>query len=589
MSVILDIKNLSVEFDTGQGIIRAVDSVNYQIQEGESVGLAGESGSGKTVSAMMMLGLLPANSAKVVSGEILYTNAEGKTFDLIKISEKERRKIRGNEIGMIFQEPASSLNPVLTCGEQIAETLRTHLGLSDSAAKTRTLELLQEVKLNDAARIASSFPHELSGGQKQRVMIAMAISCNPRMLIADEPTTALDVTVQKSILLLLEQLRRKYAMSLLFITHDLAVLAGLADRILIMRQGKVVEDNSIREVFLHPKNPYTQGLLSCRPTIDERPERLPTVEEFLKSAHTEKLGDFVKPSLFISAESRRIAHEKLFSQEPLLKIKDVHVTFQSNSGLFSNNKQEIKAVDGVSFDIFPGETLGLVGESGCGKTTLGRAILRLIEAKSGEVIFRGKNLFNLQASDLRKERKQLQMVFQDPYSSLNPRMRIGDAIMEPMLVHGLQPDVFARRKKALELLNKVGLTRDHFNRFPNEFSGGQRQRICIARALASEPGFIVFDESVSSLDVSAQAVILNLINELKSELGFTCLFISHDLSVVKYMSDRIVVMNQGKIEELAEADALYKNPKSTYTQSLIASIPLGRPQDIDRAIELRKI
>ncbi len=587
--VVLDIRNLSVEFDAGMGKTLAVDHISFTINEGESLGLVGESGSGKSVTAMLLMGLLPASSAKVLSGEILYTNKLGETKDLLKLSEQQRRLIRGKELGMIFQEPSTSLNPVISCGEQVCESLRIHLHLSNAEARKRTLNLFKEVQLDDPKRMFRSYPHELSGGQKQRIMIAMAIACNPRVLIADEPTTALDVTVQKNILILLEELQIRYEMSLLFISHDLAVLAGLADRILVMRQGKIVEENGIREVFLHPQNPYTKGLLACRPSSLERPFRLPTVESFLKAAHTEKLGSISDSIRLISTSERKAEHQLLFAQKPLISIQQISTHFQSRGGLFQLKSNTIHAVENVSFDVFPGETLGLVGESGSGKTTLGRSILRLIEPSSGKVFFKENELLSLNPSEMRKVRKSMQMVFQDPYSSLNPRMTAGEALIEPMIIHNLHHDQQTRKQKALELLDRVGLMPDHFNRFPNEFSGGQRQRICIARALASEPEFIIFDESVSSLDVSAQAVILNLINDLKEKYRFTCLFISHDLSVVNYMADRVVVMNQGRVEEIAEADSLYANPQSAYTQNLIAAIPLGRPQDIDRAIENKRL
>lgn len=571
-----------MEFETGQGTVQAINQVSFQLKEGECLGLAGESGSGKSVTAMLLMGLLPASSARIRSGEVIYTNEKGKSINLLQLNTKDIRSIRGKDIAIVFQEPGSSLNPVISCGNQIAESLIVHLKLSSNEARLRSLALLEEVGLSESERIYASFPHELSGGQKQRVMIAMAIACRPRILIADEPTTALDVSVQKNILDLLNTLKEKYNMSVLFISHDLAVLASIANRILVMQKGVIVEENTTEQLFRKPSHPYTQGLIACRPNLSLRPNRLPTVEDFIKASHTSNSGDAPAPLAYQVVEERKAHHQQLYAQIPLIEVINLNTTFHSNSGV------KVQAVKQVSFNIYPGETLGLVGESGSGKTSLGRSILRLIEPDSGEVRFNGKDLLSLSNSELRPLRKHMQMVFQDPFSSLNPRMTIGEAISEPMIIHGLALKEEERKDKAIQLLERVGLKASHYHRLPHEFSGGQRQRAGIARALASEPDFIIFDESVSSLDVSAQALILNLINDLKDHYTFTCLFISHDLSVVRYMSDRVVVMQKGAIEEIAEADQLFASPQSTYTQGLIASIPLGGAEDIDLAIAQKR-
>ncbi|MFM7767328.1 MAG: ABC transporter ATP-binding protein, partial [Bacteroidota bacterium] len=487
---------------------------------------------------------------------------------------------RGNEIAMIFQEPMTSLNPVLTCGYQVAEALRLHKKLNKKEARIKTIELFNKVKLPRPEAIYDSYPHEISGGQKQRVMIAMAISCDPAILIADEPTTALDVTVQAEIIQLLKELQKEHGMGIIFITHDLGVIASIAHRVVVMHRGKVVEEGQVQEIFKNPKHPYTRGLIACRPTLGRKLRRLPTISDFMSEGERTIISHSIDiqnhfQSLTISeneTKERRIALE---SKEPLLKVENIRNWFPVRKGFFSLTKDYVKAVDDVSFEVYPGETLGLVGESGCGKTTLGRTILRLIEPTSGNIIFKGTNINELSASQMRAMRKHMQIIFQDPYSSLNPRMTVGEAIMEPMRVHKLHGNDKARKEKTVDLLERVSLKAEHFNRYPHEFSGGQRQRICIARAIAVEPEFIICDESVSALDVSVQAQVLNLLNELRDSFGFTYIFISHDLAVVKFMSDRMIVMNKGKIEEAGYPDDIYANPKSDYTRKLIAAIPEG--------------
>ncbi len=586
-SPILSIKDLSIAFNGESGLTQAVNGVSFNLNKGETLGIVGESGSGKSVTALSLMGLVPKPTGIIEQGTITYLTQAGDVIDLLSLNEKQIRKYRGKELAMVFQEPMTSLNPVLTCGFQVVESLTLHLGISPVKAKTRCLELFNEVQLSDGLRIFRSYPHELSGGQKQRVMLAMAIACKPSVLIADEPTTALDVTVQKSILDLMVRLQKREGMSILFITHDLSVIAELADRVIVMYEGKIVEQGPVKEIFSNAKHPYTKGLLSCRPPLHKRLFRLPTVSDFL--AIEAGTSDFKpeSPSNTISANERKAAHELLYAQEPIIKVENLQVWFKQRAGILSMKTKVVKAVDSVSFDIYPGETLGLVGESGCGKTTLGRSFLRLIEPSGGRILFHGQNLCALTQNELRPLRKNLQMVFQDPYSSLNPRMMIGEALLEPMRIHNLFENDLQRKRKIIDILNRVGLRKEHFYRYPHEFSGGQRQRICIGRALVIHPEFIVCDESVSALDVSVQAQVINLLNELKRDFKFTCLFISHDLSVVRFMADRMLVMNNGKIEESGDADVICSNPGTEYTRRLIDAIPKGRLEDIEHAIARR--
>lgn len=573
---------MTTGFQTEDGFVNAVNDVSFSLRKGETLGIVGESGSGKSVTSLSIMRLISSPPGKITGGEIFYTSEKHGMVDLLKVPEKEIRQFRGNEISMIFQEPMTSLNPVFTCGDQVMEAIILHQKVSKKEAKERTLDLFIEVQLPRPEDIMRSYPHQLSGGQKQRVMIAMAMSCNPSVLIADEPTTALDVTVQKTILQLMKNLQEKHGTSIIFITHDLGVIAEIADRVLVMYKGKIVEEGTVEQIFSAPKQPYTKGLIACRPPIDKKLSALPTMKNFLKEDEngimqsTEKSVDEVIKSLEIEFGDIESERTKLYTLSPLLEIKNLQTWFPVKHGLFGKTKGYVKAVDEVSFEVYPGEILGLVGESGCGKTSLGRSILRLIEPRGGEILFAGKSVSGLDSTSLRKIRKQMQIIFQDPYSSLNPRMTIGSAILEPMQVHDLHENDKRRRDKVFELLEKVGLTNNMYNRYPHEFSGGQRQRISIARALAVEPRFIICDESVSALDVSVQAQVLNLLNELKTEFGLTYIFISHDLSVVKYISDRIAVMNKGKIEEIGFADDIYYHPKQAYTQRLIDAIPISR-------------
>jgi peptide/nickel transport system ATP-binding protein len=588
---LLDIKNLVTEFHTDGTVLKAVNDVSFTLNRGETIGIVGESGSGKSVTSLSVMRLIPDPPGLISGGEIMFHKKGGEPINLVKISEPEMRKIRGNDIAMIFQEPMTSLNPVFTCGDQVMEAILLHQKVTKKDAKEKTIALFKEVQLPRPEDIFDAYPHQISGGQKQRVMIAMAMSCNPSILIADEPTTALDVTVQQTILDLMLRLQREHDMGIMFITHDLGVIAELADKVVVMYKGKIVEQGPVLDIFNNPKHPYTKGLLACRPPLDVRLKRLPVVSDFMKvddAGNIEELEQSVteatQKEIQTTAE-REQAHKDLYGQEPILKIKGLKTYFPLKKNFFGKVVEEVKAVDDVTFDVYPGETLGLVGESGCGKTTLGRTVLRLVDPTDGEVIFKGNPLHSMTSDELRDVRKDIQIIFQDPYSSLNPRITVGEAIMEPMKVHKLYANDKERKAKVMELLERVNLLPEHFYRYPHEFSGGQRQRICIARALSLRPQFIICDESVSALDVSIQAQVLNLLNELKRDFDFTYIFISHDLSVVKFMSDRMVVMNQGVVEEMGDADQIYSDPQTEYTKKLIAAIPKGRLEDIKASIK----
>ena len=552
-NTILEVKNLSVAF-SGRTV---VEGLTLTLMRGETLGIVGESGSGKSVSTMALMGLLPKNAT--VTGQAMLDG-----INLLEQNEEQMRSIRGRRISMIFQEPMTSLNPVQKCGEQVMEMMKAHanseLKIQDSELKQRVISLFTEVLLPRPEKIFDSYPHEISGGQKQRVMIAMALINNPDIIIADEPTTALDVTVQKTILELLKSLQSKYGISIIFITHDLGVISQIADRILVMYRGKMIEEGPASQILLHPTEPYTQGLLACRPPLDSRPKRLPTVEEFLNGS-TGSDNDYSTPT----------AQPTL---QPLISVRNLDVTYTLKKSLFGKPLQTLKGVDNISFDIFEGETLGLVGESGCGKSTLGRAMLRLIENSAGSVSYRGTPLSELSAKQMRSLRPKLQIIFQDPYSSLNPRITVGEAIAEPLKVHRSSISSSSSSSSITkDLMQQVGLNPDWYNRYPHELSGGQRQRVCIARALILQPELVVCDESVSALDVSVQAQVLNLLNDLKDRYHYTYLFITYDLSVVHYMADRIMVMQKGKIVESSTPDDLFKNPQTDYTRMLIDSIP----------------
>ena len=590
--LLLDVKNLVTEFKTENGLVKAVDDVSFQVNKGEVIGIVGESGSGKSVTSLSIMRLIPNPPGKITGGQINYYR-DGKTpIDLVQIADNEMRSYRGNEISMIFQEPMTSLNPVFTCGNQVMEAIMLHQKISKKEAEARTLDLFAQVKLPDPQRSLNAYPHQLSGGQKQRVMIAMAMSCQPKILIADEPTTALDVTVQKTILELINDLSRQTGMSTIFITHDLGVIAEIADRVVVMYKGKIVEQGNVLDIFKNPQHPYTKGLLACRPPLGRRLRKLPVIADFMdvssEGTVTEKANSVEQVITNVEVKESETAQRlvKLTEQAPLLEIKNLKTYFPASKNFFGKVLSWVKAVDDVSINVYPGETLGLVGESGCGKTTLGRTILRLAPATEGSIIYKGRSVLDLNKSDMKDLRREMQIIFQDPYSSLNPRMTIGDAIIEPMEIHGLHNNKKERREKAADLLRTVAMNPDHLNRYPHEFSGGQRQRICIARTLALNPSFIICDESVSALDVSVQAQVLNLLIDLREKFGFTYIFISHDLSVVKFMSDRMVVMNAGKIEEVGAADEIYNNPQRDYTKKLIDAIPKGDVATIEQRLKI---
>lgn len=569
----LEIRGLNVEFKTESTWFHAVNNVSFTLETGRVIGIVGESGSGKSVTSLAVMRLHDEQSTRI-SGSVLLNDVE-----ILNLPEDQMQSIRGNRISMIFQEPMTSLNPVFTCGFQVAEAIQQHQSVNHRVAREKTIELFKEVQLPRPEYIFDSYPHQLSGGQKQRVMIAMALSCNPEMLIADEPTTALDVTVQKTILDLLLRLKDERNMSLIFISHDLGVIGEIADEVVVMYQGKIVEKASIQDIFSNPEHPYTRGLLACRPSPVRKLRKLPVVSDFLeKSPEGKTITKNSNVSAFLdqlALNEQEIVSRKreLYSQSPILRVVGLQTWYPIKKSLFYKSKEFVKAVDDVSLEVFPGETLGLVGESGCGKTTLGRSILRLVEPTGGKIFFKDTDLNTLSAGNMRRYRKNMQIIFQDPYSALNPRLTVGQSIMEPMQVHQVYANNKLRKDHVMQLLERVNLNPDHFNRYPHEFSGGQRQRISIARALALQPELIICDESVSALDVSVQAQVLNLLKELQTEFNLTYIFISHDLAVVKHISDRMIVMNQGKIEEEGDPDDIYNNPKNPYTKKLIDAIP----------------
>ncbi len=566
---LLSIQELAIGFRSGKEITTVVSGISYDLEKGETLGIVGESGSGKSVSTMAVMGLNRFSGGIITEGKILFDSPTLGRVDLVTLPEKEFRKIRGKEISMIFQEPMTALNPVLRCGDQVKEVLEIHTDLSKEVIETKVLELFRLVKLPRPEKMMDSYPHEISGGQKQRVVIAMAMACDPILIIADEPTTALDVTVQSSILELLRELQEEKGTSILFISHDLGVIGEVSDKVVVMYRGEVKEQQNVVDLFKNPKHPYTKGLLACRPTLNITTNRLLTIEDVMEGK------TLVEDKPKVSTEVAEIQ----------LKVENLCTWFPLKKGFFSKNTEYVKAVDEVSFEVRKGETLGLVGESGCGKTTLGRTILRLEDATAGKITFEDIDITHLKGRKLKALRKDIQIIFQDPYASLNPRMTIQQTLIEPMKVNNILGSYAERLQRAIYLLEKVGLSEMHLHRYPHEFSGGQRQRINIARTLTLSPKMIVCDESVSALDVSVQAQVLNLLNDLKDEFDFTYIFISHDLSVVKFISDRILVMNKGRIEEEGTAIDIYENPQSDYTKGLIEAIPTG---DLERIIAIQK-
>ncbi len=564
----LNVKNLEVQFlnEEDNSWIKAVNKISFKVQKGEILGIVGESGSGKSVTSFAIMRLHQAKST-AIEGEITF-----KTLHLLQLPERQIQQLRGNQISIIFQEPMTALNPVFTCGTQVMEAISLHQKTSLRLAKEATIALFKEVQLPRPEQIFESYPHQLSGGQKQRVMIAMALSCNPELLIADEPTTALDVTVQKTILELLLKLKAERQMAMIFISHDLAVISEIADHVAVMYRGEIVEQGPAKSLFSNPQHPYTKGLLACRPAPQRQLKVLPTVSDFLNTDHKTRIAYLLPSNSFTPQEILQRQH-LLYQQPPLLEVNHLCTWFPVKKGLFGKTTDFVKAVNDVSFKVYPGETLGLVGESGCGKSTLGRSILRLVDPTSGELFFQGKELLTLSSREMRNTRREMQIIFQDPYSALNPRITVGNAIMEPLQVHQFAGNNEERKKHVIDLLEKVGLQHEHFNRYPHEFSGGQRQRVVIARALALQPKFIICDESVSALDVSVQAQVLNLLKQLQKDLGLTYIFISHDLAVVKHISDRMLVMKNGEIVEEGFPEDIYHHPQAAYTKKLIDAIP----------------
>jgi peptide/nickel transport system ATP-binding protein len=609
--VLLEVDDLRTYFHTEEGVVRAVDDLSFRLEQGRTLGIVGESGSGKSVTSLSIMRLL-ASTAKIETGRIAFLGR-----DLVRLPEREMQSIRGRDISMIFQEPMTSLNPVFTVGAQIMEAIMLHQKVGRAAARQKTIDLLREVGIPKPEQRVDSYPHQMSGGQKQRVMIAMALSCNPQLLIADEPTTALDVTIQAQILEILRQLRDERGMAIIFITHDLGVIAEIADDVLVMFQGQEVEYGPVLEIFSQPKHPYTKGLLACRPRLETKYRRLPTVDDFMETEndngqvrvierrmdaarlkHLEETGRgrLLHPKSELSwlghpwEEGHHASHTQTVAERtaPLLRIENLQVYFPVRRGILARTVDNIRAVDNISFNVYRGQTLGLVGESGCGKTTTGRAILRLIEPTGGKVIYDGVDIGSLSGSSLRAMRRKMQIVFQDPYGSLNPRMTIESALIEPMVIQKIGRHRAERRDRAAGLLREVGLETRYLRRYPHEFSGGQRQRICIARALAAGPDFIICDESVSSLDVSVQAQVLNLFKDLQEKHNLTYIFISHDLSVVKFMADMMAVMNEGKIVEFGPSENIYANPREEYTRRLIDATPKDDIELIRRRVAERE-
>ncbi len=560
MENVLEINNLSIAFTSQNKSNKVVENVSYRLKKNEILGIVGESGSGKSVSSLAVLGLLPMKQTSFPSGEILF-----KGENILNYRNDSYLNLRGNKIAMIFQEPMTSLNPSMKCGEQVLEILRLHLNITKQEAFKEVISLFNKVQLPVPEELFNKYPHQISGGQKQRVMIAMSIACKPDVLIADEPTTALDVTVQKEIIALLKSLQVETGMSIIFISHDLSLVSEISDNVVVMYKGKVVECGTVEQVFNTPQNEYTKALINSRPSVTERLSILPTIQDYLNNSINREV---------VSYDDRKRKHELLYASDPLLRVVNVEKEYITKGSVFTKSAV-FKAVNDVSFNLYDGETLGLVGESGCGKSTLGNTILQLDKATAGSIFYKGVDITKLNKVSLRKLRKEIQLIFQDPYSSLNPRIPVGKAIMEPMKVHKLYDNDNERKEKTLELLKRVGLDEDHFYRYPHEFSGGQRQRIGIARTIAVNPKLIICDESVSALDISVQAQVLNLLNELKDNFGFSYIFISHDLAVVKYMSDQLVVMNKGRVEEIGDSDDIYNNPKKSYTKTLINAIPKG--------------
>jgi len=569
---VLSVNNLRTSFINDGQEFEAVKGVSFDIPKGSTIGIVGESGSGKSVTSLSIMRLIPSPPGFIKDGSAEYKSKDGKSTDILSISEAEMCTLRGNAISMIFQEPMNSLNPTQRCGKQVAETILIHNKVTKAEAKAQVIALFEKVQLPDPERIYRSYPHEMSGGQIQRVMIAMAVANNPEVLIADEPTTALDVTVQKEIIKLLSEIKSEYNTSTIFISHDLGVIKEITDYVIVMFKGEIVEQGTSHDLFHNPQHAYTKGLIACRPPMDKRMHRLPTISDFMDRQDDESAQSAFVTSL-IEPKSDYDNRIKALAQEPdILRVENLSTYYTAKKNFFGRPTAYTKAVDDISFTMKRGETLGLVGESGSGKSTLGKTILRLIPPTAGKVFFEDKDVFDLDKESMRMLRRDYQIIFQDPFSSLNPRMRVGAAIQEPMKVHGLHGNDNVRKEKVIDLLEKVGLEADYYDRYPHQFSGGQRQRICIARTLSMNPKFIICDESVSALDVSVQAQILNLLKDLKDEFDLSYIFISHDLSVVKFISDRIMVMQSGKIVEMNDTESILNNPQQQYTKDLLDAV-----------------
>jgi len=561
---ILKVDDLKVYFHDQGKVVKAVDGVSFELNKGKNLGIVGESGSGKSITSLSIIGLLPSKKAVIEAGEIIYC-ADDRCVQLNGLDEAAYTKYRGNRISMIFQEPMTSLNPSMKCGKQVAEALLLHRTRDKQEAKQITIDLFERVKLPEPERIYNSYPHQLSGGQIQRVMIAMAISCNPDILIADEPTTALDVTVQKEVIALLKEIQKEYNMSIIFISHDLGVIKEISDDVAVMYKGKIVEYGTVDQIFNHAEHPYTKGLIACRPPLYYKMDRLPTISDFIDNKNM-NLSSYVEQHKIDYLAKENIT-------ESILEVKNLSTWYPKKKNWLGKVQMYTKALNDVSFRVGNGECLGLVGESGCGKSTLSKTIMRLVNPTAGEVIYKGENILDYKTAKLRELRKSLQIIFQDPYSSLNPRLTVGYSISEPMKVHGIYSDKKQRKEKTIELMETVGLQSDHYSRYPHEFSGGQRQRIVIARTLAVEPEFIICDECVSALDVSVQAQIINLLMDLQDKLGLSYIFISHDMAIVQFISDRIMVMKEGEIIEEGMAESIIQSPGHEYTRRLIEAIP----------------
>ncbi|CAB3732228.1 Glutathione import ATP-binding protein GsiA [Achromobacter denitrificans] len=573
---VVQVNDLTVRFKTPERTVEAVRSVSFHVDRGETLAIVGESGSGKSVTSLALMRLVEYGGGRIVNGGMLLRRRNGEVMDLLNAPDSLLQRVRGADVAMIFQEPMTSLNPSFTAGNQIAEALQLHQGLDAAAARAETLRMLERVRIPEAGAILDRYPHQLSGGMRQRVMIAMALSCKPQLLIADEPTTALDVTIQAQILQLIRQLQEEMDMGVIFITHDMGVVAEVADRVLVMYRGDKVEEGGSDEIFARPRHAYTRALLSAVPRLGamqgtDEPSPFPLLRvDGAAQAAPQPGAAPAAPPVAASSTVRR-------ENGPVLKVRDLTTSFDIAGGILGRVQKRVHAVEKVSFDLYPGETLSLVGESGCGKTTTGRSLLQLVKSKGGTIEFDGKNIGALRGSAMQTLRRHIQFIFQDPFASLDPRMTVGYSIMEPLLIHGV-----ARGKAAQDrvrwLMDKCGLLPEMIDRYPHEFSGGQRQRICIARALALNPKVVIADESVSALDVSIQAQIVNLLLDLQRELGVSFLFISHDMAVVERVSHRVAVMYLGQIVEIGPRRAIFENPQHPYTKKLMAAVPIADPR-----------